>query len=100
RDALTVDRFRFAAQLLAIRKRYPLITSEDLVEKLARRDFIPPTSVAVHFDDRYQEVQQQGMPILVALGIPATAFVNSGFVNSDRVFEHDLETSPFRFANS
>lgn len=98
--SLTVDEARFAAQLLAIRERYPVITSEYLVEKLAYREFISLTSIVVHFDHCCDEVQQQCMPILLTLGIPATAFIrHSGFVSSSRASEHDLEERPLSFSD-
>src|SRR5581483_6939573 len=40
-----------------------------------------------------------GAPILQALGYKATAFVSSGFVDTDRMFNHDRQKYPFHFPN-
>jgi peptidoglycan/xylan/chitin deacetylase (PgdA/CDA1 family) len=55
--------------------------------------------VAIHFDDCYRDVRTQAAVLLEAAGIPATAFVSSGFVDTGRVFLHDQAKSPHRFEN-
>src|SRR6185437_8469253 len=71
----------------------------DLVARVRSRQRLPPTAVAVHFDDCYRDILSEGAPILAALGIPACAFINSGFVGTDRTFAHDAASSPFAFPN-
>ena len=98
-DKLTVGAETFAAQLLAISQRYPTISSTQLVEHIRQKAPLTPTTVLIHFDDAYRDVCGNGAPILSAVGVPATAFVNSGYVDTDRVFPHDLEKYPFYFEN-
>jgi peptidoglycan/xylan/chitin deacetylase (PgdA/CDA1 family) len=99
RDPLTVDTNHFAAQLLALSRRYSLSSTQDLVDSVKYRRPIRPTTVAIHFDDCYRDVLTEGGPILKALGIQACAFVNSGYVDTDRVFPHDAAKYPFRYDN-
>jgi peptidoglycan/xylan/chitin deacetylase (PgdA/CDA1 family) len=98
-DVLTVGTEMFAAHLLAIRKHYPVISSEELTRCIQNKDVIGPTSVLIHFDDAYRDVYTSGGAILRAAGLPAAAFVSSGFVDTDRAFEHDLEKYPFQYEN-
>ncbi len=98
-DVLTVGTEMFAAHLLALRKHYPVISSEKLTRCIRDKDVIGPTSVLIHFDDAYRDVYTCGGAILAAAGLPAAAFVSSGFVDTDRVFEHDRDKYPFQYEN-
>jgi peptidoglycan/xylan/chitin deacetylase (PgdA/CDA1 family)/folate-dependent phosphoribosylglycinamide formyltransferase PurN len=95
KDALTVDTHTFAAQLLAIARHYPVSSTAEIVDRILTRKPIQPTTVAVHFDDCYRDIFTNGAPILKALGIPACAFINSGYVDTDRSFPHDIAKYPF-----
>jgi len=98
-DPLTVDISTFAAHLVALTARYPRITTAELVRCVRENQPIPPTSISIHFDDCYQDILTNGAPLLAAAGVPATAFINSGFIGTDRIFAHDADTYPFRFPN-
>ena len=99
KDPLTVDLRTFAAQLLAMAKHYSGISTTELVGRIRTHKKIQPTSIAIHFDDCYRDIFQNGAPILNAVGWPATAFISSGFVDTDRSFAHDVEKYAFRFPN-
>lgn len=98
-DPLTVSLERFAAHMLMLSRWYAPVSSSEIVEGIRRTRTLRPGSVAVHFDDCYRDVYLNAMPIANACGVPTTAFVSSGFVGTNRVFEHDLRKSPFRFDN-
>jgi peptidoglycan/xylan/chitin deacetylase (PgdA/CDA1 family) len=89
KDTLTVDCRTFTAQLLAISQRYPLSSTADVVDRILTKRPLEPTTVAIHFDDCYRDILTNGAPIMRALGIPACAFINSGFVDTSRSFPHD-----------
>jgi peptidoglycan/xylan/chitin deacetylase (PgdA/CDA1 family) len=89
KDVLTVDCRTFAAQLLAISQRYRFSSTADLVDRILTKRPLQPTTVAIHFDDCYRDVLTNAAPIMKALGIPACAFINSGFVDTSRSFPHD-----------
>jgi peptidoglycan/xylan/chitin deacetylase (PgdA/CDA1 family) len=97
KDPLTVDTETFAAQLLAISKRYPFTSTADIVERIAANKPLTPTTITIHFDDCYRDILTHGAPILKALHIPACAFINSGFIGTTRTFEHDAARYPFQF---
>jgi len=96
KDVLTVDCKTFAAQLLAISQRYSVSSTAELVDQLRAGRPLRPTTVAIHFDDCYQDILMNGAPIMKACGVPACAFINSGFVDTNRTFAHDAE-SPYSF---
>lgn len=100
KDVLTVDTETFAAHLLAIRKYYSTISSSELVRSIQQKRRIPPTAVVIHFDDCYRGVFTEGQPILQGAGVPATAFIASGFVGTERQFAHDRQKYPFRYDNA
>lgn len=99
KDILTVDTRTFAAQLIAMRRRYPSTTTSDMVDRIGHGGKIKPTSIVIHFDDCYRDTVLNGMPILKTLGYTPTFFVSSGFLNTDRAFAHDCDSYPFRFPN-
>lgn len=98
KDPLTVDTETFSAQLLAISKHYSLISTAALVEAIrTKRPAGPKGGVAIHFDDCYQDVLTNGAPVLTAVGSTATAFISTGFIDTERTFEHDRQKYPFHF---
>ena len=98
-DVLTVSTRRFAAHLVTLRRYYHPIGTEGIVDCVAGKLPLRATSVAVHFDDCYRDVRTGAAPLLAAAGIPGTAFVASGFVDTDLAFRHDVERYPHRFEN-
>ena len=98
-DVLTTSTRRFAEHLVALRHYYHVISTADLVERIAQRAPIEPTAVAIHFDDCYRDVRLCAVPLLAAAGAPAVAFVSSGFVDTTRAFAHDRSKYPHTFEN-
>ena len=98
-DVLTVSTRRFAAHLVTLRRYYHPAGTEEIVDCVAAGRPLRATSVAIHFDDCYRDVRTAAALLLAAAGIPATAFVSSGFVDTDLAFRHDVEHYPHRFEN-
>lgn len=98
-DVLTVNTHRFAQHLVTLRHFYKPVATEVIVDGVVSGKQLDPASVAVHFDDCYRDVRTHGARILAAAGVPATAFISSGFIDTDRVFPHDAEKYPHRFEN-
>jgi len=98
-DVLTATTRRFAEHLITLRHYYRVIPTDELVERVASRTRIESTSVAIHFDDCYRDVRTCAAPLLAAAGMPAAAFISSGFVDTDRAFLHDQRKYPQRFPN-
>jgi len=97
-DRLTTSVQRFAEQMVALRKYYTPLTTSGLVEILRDSKYVPAHGVAVHFDDCYRDVLTDAAPILSEIGWAGCCFVTSGFVGTQRVFDHDKGT-PFRMEN-
>ncbi|MCX6616895.1 MAG: polysaccharide deacetylase family protein [Acidobacteria bacterium] len=98
-DPLTTTTRRFAEHLTVLSRSYLPASTSKIVRRLHNREALAPTTVAIHFDDCYRDVCTEAGPILEAFGIPATAFVSSGYVDTDKVFAHDRDKYPHRFAN-
>jgi peptidoglycan/xylan/chitin deacetylase (PgdA/CDA1 family)/folate-dependent phosphoribosylglycinamide formyltransferase PurN len=98
-DVLTTSTERFAEQICALKKFYSIRSTGWLVETLKNRAPIPPDTVIIHFDDCYADVLRCAGPILSASKAPATAFIASGFVDTNRQFEHDRTKYPFTYPN-
>ena len=98
-DVLTVSTRRFAQHLVTLRRHYHVVASEQLVEQVATHQCLYAGTVAIHFDDCYRDVRTNAASLLAAAGLPATAFISSGFVGTGGVFVHDASNSPHRFEN-
>ena len=61
----------------------------EMAEQLVSGEGLPPRSFAVTFDDSYRNKAHVALPILKQHGIPATFFISTGFVGTDRVFWTD-----------
>ena len=99
-DVLTANTRRFAEHLVTLRQYYRVLSTEKLVEQIAEhKPLDQPTAVAIHFDDCYRDVHTNAAALLHAARTPAVAFVSSGFVGTDRAFQHDLDKYPHTFEN-
>jgi peptidoglycan/xylan/chitin deacetylase (PgdA/CDA1 family) len=72
--AVTPDNFR--AQLLYLRRNYPLVRFEDDWSRVEK------PAVAITFDDGYADNVLEALPILEEVGVPATFFVSTGNIGS------------------
>lgn len=90
----TVDQFEWQMALLA--KHFnPLSLSEAV--SLMDYGELPPRAVCVTFDDGYADNETVALPVLTRLGIPATIFVATGFLNGGRMW-NDTITEAIRVA--
>ncbi len=74
---LSVSPQRFEEQMKLLSKRYRVVPLNALVNDVANESVIPGT-VAVTFDDGYEDNLTTARPILEQTGVPATIFVISG----------------------
>jgi len=98
-DVLTTSCRRFAEHLIVLSRNYKVVASNRLVECLMKGIQFSPGTVVVHFDDCYRDVYSYAAPLLRAAELPATAFVSSGFIDTDRAFAHDEQKYPHVFEN-
>lgn len=70
----------FRWQMAALGAYFSPLSLAEAVERLQGGD-LPPRAVCVTFDDGYRDNYEVALPVLEDLGIPATFFVSSGYVN-------------------
>jgi len=98
-DMLTISPECFAEHVALLKKSYVIIDSATLVRKIRDGERISGRTVVMHFDDCYRDVLIHAAPILREAGIRASLFVSTGFVNTSRVFAHDIGAYPFALEN-
>jgi peptidoglycan/xylan/chitin deacetylase (PgdA/CDA1 family) len=84
---VSVDAFRW--QMDYLKKRgYEVLTLRRVVEDRAAGRAIPPSAVVLTFDDGYRNNLENALPVLRAVGFPATLYVVVHAVGRDN-FWHD-----------
>ena len=68
-------------QMAFVKRAYTVVSLDALVDALARGGRLPRRALAVTFDDGYADNHRLGLPILQALGVPATVYVATGAVD-------------------
>lgn len=80
---------QFRADLAFLLKYFRPVTLGDLLESLDTGRPLPANAFHMTFDDGHREVADVAAPILKELGIPATFFVNTGFLDNGQLgFSH------------
>ena len=83
-----VEATRFDAQMRHLAGHRPVVPLRKLIDARGRQT-LDPASVAVTFDDGYQNNLEVALPILDRYGIPATIFVTAGLVGTDELLWTD-----------
>ena len=80
---LSVSPESFKAQMDFLkRRRYNVVKLEDLSE-MVRKNQLPSKTIAITFDDGYENNYLNAYPVLKELGLPATIFIIPAMVGSD-----------------
>jgi peptidoglycan/xylan/chitin deacetylase (PgdA/CDA1 family) len=81
RSDMSVSPERFREQMHALLEAgYRPLAIDSVLETLSGRELSAP-AFAVTFDDGYESVVTQALPILESLSIPATVFLTTGFLD-------------------
>ena len=75
----------FERQLYWLRDWFNALPLREGVERLRSRS-LPPRALAITFDDGYGDNESVALPILKRLGLPATFFVSTGFLDGGRMW--------------
>jgi len=75
----------FGGQMEYLKKEYLVRDLDELMEMVGRGEKIPARSVAITFDDGYEDVYLYAFPVLKRYDLPSTVFVSTGFIDSDRL---------------
>ncbi|MFH1038924.1 MAG: polysaccharide deacetylase family protein [PVC group bacterium] len=75
----------FARQMAYLKKNYRVRELDRLVGMVKSGEKIPARSLALTFDDEYEDVYRNAFPLLKAYRLPATIFITTGFVDTDHI---------------
>ena len=85
-----VEPERFSDQLTGLLKqKFQFLPLSRVLAAAAQGETLPARTVVVTFDDGFSSVYTQAWPVLQRLGIPATVFVNTAYLDSDDPFPFD-----------
>ena len=93
RDGLTCGVADFDRYCAFLARHYDVLS---LGELLSRRDAgtLPRRPLAITFDDGYQDNWRLAAPVLQKHGLPATFFISTGFIGTQRVAPWDRDITP------
>jgi|TARA_B100002003_G_scaffold112829_1_gene104351 peptidoglycan/xylan/chitin deacetylase (PgdA/CDA1 family) len=80
----------FEAQMEYLARNANVITLCEMVKILQGNYTIPQHTVSVTFDDSFRNIYKVALPVLRRYKIPATFFVSTGFVGTNKRFWVDL----------
>ncbi len=89
----------FSRQLKYLRRAYHIMDLGEMVKLIKEDQFLPPHSLALTFDDGYEDFYSYAFPMFKSLAIPATVFVATGFIDTDLVPWTDELSILFRRTN-
>jgi peptidoglycan/xylan/chitin deacetylase (PgdA/CDA1 family) len=75
----------FIQQMVYLKRNFRVIPLPTLLDELFRLNRIVPRSLAITFDDGYENNFSVAYPILTSLKLPATFFISTSFIGNDRV---------------
>lgn len=93
-DVLSRPAGEFRRDLDYLKHNYECISLKQFVERLEGGARFKRRAAVITFDDGYRDNFTEAVPALKALGVPATFFVATGFIGTDREFPHDLRGRP------
>ncbi len=73
----------FERQLIELKARFRLMTFGDLATILASGQQVPPYSAVITVDDGYADFYEYAFPVLRKVGVPASLYVTTGFVDRE-----------------
>lgn len=79
----------FAAQMAFLAKRYRVVPLDELVQTLLHGEGVPEKTVAISFDDGWQDNYRHAFPVLRQHKLPATIFLATKYIGSNRTFWSD-----------
>jgi len=82
----------FSWQMELLRAKFNPIPLAQVVDYLRGRADIPPRAVVVTFDDGFVDNYEYAFPILRRLGVPATIFLSTAYLESRKPFWFEMAT--------
>jgi len=82
----------FSAQLGWFRQRgWEFISGADFLNALSGGGSLPEKAVLITFDDAYESLLENSLPVLKRFSAPAVVFVPTQFVGATNLFDHGVE---------
>ncbi len=82
---------QFAAEIAALAKHFTILPLDEGLARL-RNNTLPPFALCLTFDDGYRDNYTIALPILQSLGIKATFFIASSYLDGGRMWNDTLLT--------
>jgi peptidoglycan/xylan/chitin deacetylase (PgdA/CDA1 family) len=79
----------FEKQILYLKQRYSIIPLERAAEIIRNGKRLPKNPAVITFDDGYKNNYTVALPILEKYSVPATIFVSSGYIGTNKILPLD-----------
>jgi peptidoglycan/xylan/chitin deacetylase (PgdA/CDA1 family) len=76
-----------------VKKNYHPTSLKRFVSNFSTQTSLSSKNIIITFDDGYRDNFLYAAPILKKYNVPATFFVTSGYIGTDKVFPWDIETN-------
>jgi len=86
----------FEQRMRWVKRNFTVLSLSEAARAL-REDRLPARALSITFDDGYADNYQLALPILERLGLPATFFVSTGYLDGGAMF-NDIVTEALREA--
>ena len=80
---------RFAKQIRAIKRHFRIVPLDQLLDAIEQKD-VDTRMVSLTFDDGFYNNYAEAAPILADLGVSATFFISTGYIDKNRWMWTDL----------
>lgn len=82
----------FASQLEWFQKRgWDFLSASALLDGLKGKASLPPKGLLITFDDAYESLLENALPVLKRFSAPAVVFAPTQFIGETNLFDHGLE---------
>lgn len=88
-ELVSASREQFDWQLRYLKEHYDVITFRDVIAAMDGGPKLPRHPVIITFDDGFSDNYEHAFPLLRDHGIPATFFISTDYIGSDRTFWFD-----------
>lgn len=90
--ALVVSRETFERQMALLKRRFNVLSAEELADRLARRIPLPDSSCVITFDDGWRDNFTNALPVLSHHRLPALVFLPINYIGRARLFWQEALT--------
>jgi len=86
---LCVTPQNFERQIQYLKRRYAIISLTELIKLMSQPELTDEQFLAITFDDGYRDNYTYAYPILKKYRVPATIFLTTGYIDTDKLFWWD-----------